>query len=180
MRIGYLESYWWIRKKRYVVARAVSDNTSKTCADRITIAAANHVQYCAHVVVTIPSKNPAEARALVVLWRLLLMVSAKLKILQHNRVTYMVSLLGHIRLRCFQSHHKAAKKTDVREHLAPSCNQSVTEFEKKKGWDEKPVLCHILMEKLQSRTQWRNDSSWSPHLEQIVEFTMFLYFFMDF
>jgi len=103
------------------------------------------------------------------------MVSAWPKILQIRRVTNMVSLLRHIWLRCFQSHHRAGKKAIEREQLEPSFNHSVTELVKKKAWEENPILCQIMMEKLQSCTQWRKDFSWSPHLEQVAALIMFLW-----
>jgi hypothetical protein len=112
-------------------------------------------------------------------WKLEIIDSAVLWMLLLKRKGDQISLLMLIIFLCLQTHHRPARKREGWEHLTPFLIQSYGLEVTKKSEPEKPILCQIVREKRQSRTQCKKVSSWVLHRLQMFEVAMFLWWSRD-
>jgi len=117
----------------------------------------------------------SELTATTFLEKAFLMTSAEFWMLKDRRCNDQTSLFRQVRLRCLQVHQIPAEKILEWEPVRPTFNQSWAHKFVKKSRVVKPMWCQILMEWVQSLTQWRKVSSWLPHRGQAVVGTIFLW-----
>ena len=106
--------------------------------------------------------------------------STILWILNKRRLRVQFSLLRHIIFLCLQAHQTVAAKVVEREPVVPTLSQScASKLLNKSGW-LKPTLFQMLLEKSQSRTQWRKLSSCRLQREERADWAMFVGFKIEF